>query len=96
MEKSGYADLVYINKNMPTYTFRNKDTEEIFDKIMSWNSREEYLKENPSLEVIMGAPAMGDSVRLGIRKPDQGFNEVLSKIHAANYKSNLADKLSRK
>ena len=96
MEKSGYADLVYINKNMPTYTFRNTETKEIFDKIMSWNSREEYLKENPSLEVIMGAPAMGDVVRLGIRKPDQGFNEVLSKIHAANYKSNLADKLSRK
>ena len=96
MEKQGYADLVYINKNMPTYTFRNKDSEEIFDKIMSWDSREEYLKENPNLEVIIGAPAMGDVVRLGIRKPDQGFNEVLSKIHAANYKSNLADKLSRK
>jgi hypothetical protein len=96
MEKPRYTILVCINKNMPTYTFRNKDTEEIFDKIMSWDSREEYLKENPSLEVIMGAPAMGDSVRLGIRKPDQGFNEVLSKIHAANYKSNLSDKLSRK
>ena len=96
MEKPGYAILVYINKNMPTYTFRNKDTEEVFDKIMSWNSREEYLKENLNLEVIIGAPAMGDSVRLGIKKPDQGFNEVLSKIHAANYKSNLADKLSRK
>ena len=96
MEKPGYADLVYINKNMPTYTFRNKDSEEIFDKIMSWDSREEYLKENPNLEVIIGAPAMGDVVRLGIKKPDQGFNEVLSKIHAANYKSNLADKLSRK
>jgi len=81
---------------MPTYTFRNTDTEEIFDKIMSWNSRELYLKENPNLEVIMGAPAMGDSVRLGITKPDQGFNEVLSKIHSANYRSNLADKLSRK
>ena len=80
---------------MPTYTFRNTVTEEICDKIMSWNSREEYLKENPNLEVIMGAPAMGDVVRLGIRKPDQGFNEVLSKIHAANYKSNLSDKLSR-
>ena len=80
---------------MPTYTFRNTETEEIYDKIMSWNSREEYLKKNPNLEVIIGAPAMGDVVRLGIRKPDQGFNEVLSKIHAANYKSNLADKLSR-
>ena len=96
MEKPRYATLVCINKNMPTYTFRNKDTEEVFDKIMSWNSREEYLKENLNLEVIIGAPAMGDSVRLGIKKPDQGFNEVLSKIHAANYKSNLADKLSRK
>ena len=96
MEKPRDTNLVYINKNMPTYTFRNTKTEEIFDKIMSWNSREEYLKENPDLEVIMGAPAMGDVVRLGIRKPDQGFNEVLSKIHAANYKSNLADKLSRK
>jgi len=80
---------------MPTYTFRDIETEEIYDKIMSWNSREEYLKDNPNLEVIMGAPAMGDSVRLGIRRPDQGFNEVLSKIHAANYKSNLANKLSR-
>ena len=80
---------------MPTYTFRNTETEEIFDKLMSWNSREEFLKDNPNLEVIMGAPFMGDSVRLGIRKPDQGFNEVLSKIHAANYRSNLSDKLSR-
>ena len=80
---------------MPTYTFRNTETEEIYDKIMSWSSREEYLIENPNLEVIMGAPAMGDSVRLGIKKPDQGFNEVLSKIHAANYRSNLSDKLSR-
>jgi len=80
---------------MPTYTFRNKKTEEIFDKIMSWNSREEYLKENPELETIMGAPAMGDSGRLGVRKPDDGFREVLSKIHAANYRSKLSNKLSR-
>ena len=80
---------------MPTYTFQNKDTGELFDKIMSYNSRQEYLKENPNLEVIMGAPAMGDPVRLGVRKPDDGFREVMSKIHAANYKSNLSDKLSR-
>ncbi len=80
---------------MPTYTFRDKESNEIYDKIMSWNSREEYLKENPNLEVIIGAPAMGDSVRLGIRKPDDGFREVLSKISNANYKSNLKAKLSR-
>ena len=46
--------------------------------------------------LITGAPALGDSVRLGVTKPDGGFNEVLSKIHSNNYKSNLADKLSRR
>lgn len=82
---------------MPTYTFRNKETEEVFDKIMSWKDREQYLADNPQLEpLIGGAPAMGDSVRLGIRRPDDGFREVLSKISAANYKSNLSSKLSRK
>ena len=81
---------------MPTYTFRNTKTDEVFDKIMSWNSRQDYLAENPDLEVIIGAPAMGDSVRLGVRRVDDGFREVLSKISSANYKSNLSDKLSRK
>lgn len=81
---------------MPLYTFKNKDSGEVFDKLMSYASREEYLKENPNLEVVLGATAMGDSVRLGIRRNDDGFREVLSKISAANYRSNLSDKLSRK
>ena len=81
---------------MPTYTFRNKKTDEVFDSIMSWNTREEFLKINPDLEPIIGSPSIGDSVRLGIRKPDDGFREVMSKIHSANYKSNLSSKLSRK
>jgi hypothetical protein len=81
---------------MPTYTFLNKETGEVFDKLMSYSSRQEYLEQNPNLEIVMGAPAMGDSVRLGIRRTDDGFREVLSRIGAANYKSNLSDKLSRK
>lgn len=80
---------------MPTYTFRNKDTGEVFDKLMSWDSKVKFLEENPNMESLIGAPAMGDSVRLGIRKTDDGFKEVLSKISAANYRSNLKDKLSR-
>jgi len=82
---------------MPTYTFRNTETDEVFDKLMSCKDREQYLADNPQLEpIIGGAPAMGDSVRLGIRRTDDGFKEVLSKISAANYKSNLSDKLSRR
>lgn len=81
---------------MPTYSFRNKDTGEVFDEFMSFSSRQEFLERNPNLEVVFGAPAIGDSVRLGIRRTDDGFKEVLSRIGAANYKSNLSDKLSRK
>ena len=80
---------------MPTYTYRNINTGEVFDKMMKIADREQFLLDNPDLESIIGAPAMGDSVRLGIRRPDNGFREVLSKISDANYKSNLRGKLSR-
>lgn len=87
--------MVCINKVMPTYTFRNKETGEVFDKLMSWNDRVQFLEQNTNLETLIGTPSIGDPVRLGIRRNDDGFKEVLSKIGSANYKSNLKDKLSR-
>lgn len=82
---------------MPTYTFRDNKTGEVFDKMMKWSDRETFLNDNPNMEpIIGGAPSLGDPVRLGVRRTDAGFNEVLSKIHAANYKSNLSGKLSRR
>lgn len=80
---------------MPTYTFRNIKTGETFDKLLRMSERESFLTDNPDLEQVIGAPAIGDPVRLGIRTTDAGFKEVLSKISSANYKSNLKDKLSR-
>lgn len=68
---------------MPTYSFRNKETGETFDQFMTISAREEFLKENPNLEtVITGAPMMMDPVRAGVRKIDNGFKEVLQKIHS--------------
>lgn len=81
---------------MPTYSFRNKETGEVYDELMSMSRRESYLLENPHLEQIIGSPAIGDPVRLGVRTIDDGFREVLSKIHNNNYKSNLSGSLSRK
>lgn len=81
---------------MPTYSFRNKETGETHDEIMSMSRRETYLKENPNLEQIIGSPAIGDPVRLGVRTIDDGFREVLSKISSNNYRSNLSGSLSRK
>lgn len=81
---------------MPTYNFRNKETGEILEKWMSLRDRESFLNDNPEMEpVIVDAPMLGDSVRLGMRKPDDGFREVLHKIAERNPKSNLKNKLSR-
>jgi hypothetical protein len=66
---------------MPLYDFRNKDTGETFEKMMSISAKEEYLKENPHIESLLGMPPLIDPVRLGVRKTDAGFKEVLQRIH---------------
>ena len=67
---------------MPLYEFRNKNTGEVFEKLMSMSSKEEYLKENPNVEpFISSAPPLIDPVAVGVRRTDQGFKEVLQRIH---------------
>jgi hypothetical protein len=75
---------------MPTYNFRHRETGEITEKFFSLSLREEYLKDNPHLEsVLLGAPSIGDPIRLGIRKPDDGFREVLAKAKEAHPRGNV-------
>jgi len=70
---------------MPTYNFRHRETGEVIERLMKIVEREEFLRDNPQYEsVILGAPSLGDPVRLGLRKPDQGFREVLAKAKEAH------------
>lgn len=74
---------------MPIYSFRDKNTQETFDRVMSYDSKLEFLEENPHLEsIITSAPSIGDSVRLGLKKPDQGFRDVLKNIKSNKAYSN--------
>ena len=84
---------------MPNYTFKNINNNEIETHTMRISEYDSFKENNQHLERYHapGATvAFGDPMRLGVRKPDGGFNEVLSKIASANYKSNLTDSLSRK
>lgn len=66
---------------MPTYTFLNTDSGETFTTIMSIAEREDYLKANPHIQQqLISAPALGDSIRLGLKKPDNGFRDRLKEI----------------
>lgn len=78
---------------MPVYTFRNKKTGEIWDDMMSISESEKYLSENPDIEKdITGSfPAMHSGIGLGLRKPDEGFKDVLSNIKKNNKGAKIND-----
>lgn len=75
---------------MPTYKFRNIETDEIFEKVMKISELDKFKEDNPQLErYIDYAPPIGDTVRMGLVKKDQGFKEVLQKIHEKSPGSTL-------
>ena len=66
---------------MPTYVFRNKETGEQFEKLMKISELDTFRVENPQLETVIQSPMICDPVRVGARKMDTGFKEVLQRIH---------------
>ena len=85
---------------MPQYTYRCDACNHNFDTVLRIADRDlptkepcpQCLVQGQVIKTILGAPSIGDPVRLGITKADSGFKEVLQKIHAANPGSNLNQK----
>lgn len=71
---------------MPTYTFRNKDTGEIFEHVMKMSEYDDYMKSNPSIERYHEAPAtLVDPATVGILKPPSDFQKhVIGNIQRRN------------
>jgi hypothetical protein len=66
---------------MPIYNFHNKDTGEITERFMSIASMEQFLVENPHMEIHYSAPpAIGDTVRMGMKKTPESFRHLLKNI----------------
>jgi hypothetical protein len=80
---------------MPTYDFYNNETGELFEKFMSISAREEYLKENPHIEQVLGATATVGGVSITGKVPD-GFKEVLAKVSENHKGSAVAARHGKK
>jgi hypothetical protein len=66
---------------MPTYNFKNNETDEITEIRMSISERDQFVKDNPHLTQILLKPPMVDAGgRLSVGKPDSGFRDVLKNI----------------
>lgn len=74
---------------MPMYTFTNTETEEVFTEMMTISARDEFLTNNPHIKQNLATPGFADPVRLGVRKIDRSFNDVLLKAKSAHKGSNV-------
>ncbi|MDA8752488.1 hypothetical protein N9M52_00610 [bacterium] len=77
---------------MPIYQYKNEETGEISDHMMSISTMEQFDIDNPHMKKIIHAPAIGDSARLGIKKHDSGFNDLLKDIKKKNAGSTIRDR----
>jgi len=70
--------IIYIWRVlMPNYNFINEQTNEAFTAFMTIAEKEVYLSENPHIKQTLTAPSIGDPVRLGVKKIDRSFNDLL-------------------
>ena len=75
---------------MPTYTIRNKETEESFDIFCTYPELQEILENDNNLIHMVAAPAIvGDHV---VNRMDGGMKETFSRIAEAHPNSPLADR----
>ena len=72
---------------MPSYDFRNKETNEIFEKKMSYRDLDQFLIDNPNFEryhTPENIPVLGDGMRMnvpGIGQPRMDFEQgVIQRI----------------
>ena len=75
---------------MPIYSVMNTTTQEVFDVNMKFTEFEQYLNDNINFkQVFTKFPALGDPVRLGKRKPDDGFRDVLKTVQQHHKKNEI-------
>ena len=67
---------------MPTYLFRDRNTDVQWEEFMGISAADKYLEENPHIErMVNGFPGTASSAMGASKtKPDEGFRDVLREI----------------
>jgi hypothetical protein len=69
---------------------RNNETQEEFEVTLKYSELEQYLKDNSNIQQIFNRfPGFGDPVRLGLRKPDDSFRDVLKTVQHHHKKDSI-------
>lgn len=73
---------------MPTYSFYNTKNKKYIDISMPMSELDIYTENNKHLNHIPSMTAIADPSRLGLRKPDAGFRDVLKRVKKASGRGN--------
>jgi len=83
---------------MPTYTFEDTNTGDVYEMTMRISERDEFVKDNPHMkQLITGAPMVVSGVSgHGQMKNDAGWNENMSRIAEAHPGTPFADRYGKR
>ena len=66
---------------MPNYNFKNTITGEEFTEFMSMKDKDNLLEQNKDIiQMLSAPPGFGDSIKMGMKKPDDGFRDILRRV----------------
>jgi len=66
---------------MPTYEFKNTKTDEVFEKIMSYESKVDYLEKNPHIQSHYSTLNIDhDGGKSVLSRAGDGWKEVQNRI----------------
>lgn len=77
---------------MPIYTYVKAETGETWDELWSYDKHKQFLADNPDIQSVIYAPNFVSGVAGVTHKNDSGFNDMMSRIAAANPYSPLAER----
>ena len=80
---------------MPSYTFRDKKTEETWTDLMSISEMEDYLEKNKNVGLVPAAPMIVGSVGQIDSKTDSGWKDMLGRIADKHPESPLGSRYRR-
>lgn len=75
---------------MPFYEFEDKDTGKTHKEFLKISELDQYLIDNPNIKQSICSPSQGDSVRLGIRRTDDGFQDALKEVKKNHWGNNIS------
>lgn len=82
---------------MPFYTFKDSDTNEVFEVQLKLSEYDDFLKENPTCSRYYDTDSFPGLVSgVGGIKNDNGWKEVLSKVAEKHPASELGDKVLKR